>query len=803
MIDIDIIEKNKGKMIKKVALIAFIVCGSIITGINYAQPLRLVKGESPTPPPGLAVYQNPQMPIDERVEDLLSRMTLEEKIGQLNAPYPSKMAKTRDSMIIACRKFAEGILVPDVGPAGGIWATSRMTKEGARSQAELNNELQKIAMEKTRLKIPLLFFEEGTHGFMAANGTIFPEGLSIGSAWDTYLAEQVYSVAAREARARGVHFIGTLVVEPNRDPRLGRNEEGYSEDPYLCSQIAEAIVKGIQGKDISANDKAIALLCHFPGQSEPVSGLERGAMEVSERKLRETFLPPWVAGIKKAGALGVMATYPAIDGVPAHTSEKLLTKILREELGFEGLVVCEGEGLSIPLYEKIVPTMKESGALCIRAGVDVSIWYEDAYLTPMWENVKEGKVAMADIDRAVRRILKVKLKLGLFENPYVDVDRAVKESNTNQSRELALQTAREGAVLLKNEKSLLPLSKNIKSIAVIGPNADNALNQLGDYTHTPVLQHVATVLEGIKKKISPQTKVTYVKGCEVIGDGAHGIKQAAQAADKADVAVVVVGESHTNREGEVWATNGEGHDVASLDLTGRQEELIQAVYATGTPTVVVLINGRPLSIRWVAENIPAILEAWNCGEEGGNAVAGILFGDYNPEGRLPVTIPRHVGQLPVYYNYMPSKAYWARDGNRKNRYADMPATPLWEFGYGLSYTTFEYSNLRITPEVTGPAGEVNVSVDVKNSGSREGREVVQLYINDEYSSVSTPVKELKGFEKISLAPGEKKTVKFRLTPDQLSLFDINLKPVVEPGTFSVMVGSSSEDIRLKGGFEVK
>jgi beta-glucosidase len=446
--------------------------------------------------------------------------------------------------------------------------------------------------------------------------------------------------------------------------------------------------------------------------------------------------------------------------------------------------------------------MKESGALCLRAGVDVSIWFEDAYLTPMWENVKESKVAMDDIDRAVRRILKVKFMLGLFENPYVDVDRAVKESNTGQNRELTLQVAREGIVLLKNEKGLLPLNKDTKSIAVIGPNADNALNQLGDYTYTSVLQDVVTVLEGIKKKVSPKTKVTYVKGCEVIGDGADEIKQAAQAANKADVAIVVVGESHTNRGGEIWATNGEGHDVASLDLTGRQEELIQAVFATGTPTIVVLINGRPLSIRWVAENIPAILEAWNCGEEGGNAVADILFGDYNPEGRLPVTNPRHAGQLPVYYNYMPSKAYWARDGNRKNRYADMPATPLWEFGYGLSYTTFEYSNLRITPEVTGPAGEVNVSVDVKNTGSREGCEVVQLYINDEYSSVSTPVKELKGFEKICLAPGEKKTVKFRLTPDHLSLFDINLKQVVEPGTFSVMVGSSSEDIRLKGGFEV-
>jgi beta-glucosidase len=311
---------------------------------------------------------------------------------------------------------------------------------------------------------------------LAPVATVFPEGLAIGSTWNTALVSQIYGVAAREARTRGVHFLGTLVVEPNRDPRLGRNEEGYSEDPYLCSQIVESIVKGMQGDDISANDKAISLLCHFPGQSQPVSGLERGAMEISERTLREVFLPPWIAGIKKAGALGVMATYPSIDGLPAHGSEKLLTKILREELGFNGLVMCEGDGINILVYEKIVSTMKEAGELCLKAGVDVSIWYEDGYLNAMRENVQEGKVSIETIDRSVRRILRIKYLLGLFDNPYVDPDRAVKECNTKESRELALQTAREGIVLLKNEKNLLPLNKDIKSIAVIGPNADAERN---------------------------------------------------------------------------------------------------------------------------------------------------------------------------------------------------------------------------------------------------------------------------------------------------------------------------------------
>ena len=740
------------------------------------------------------LYLDSNQTVDKRVDDLLSRMTLEEKLGQLNSPIPSEMAKDLPGEIDACRKFAEGKLVTNIGPAGGIWAPTNLFKDSPRSQAEFLNELQKIATEKTRLKIPLLFFEEGTHGLLTSGSTVFPEGLAIGSTWNTGLVKQIYAVAAKEARTRGVHFLGTLVVEPNRDPRLGRNEEGYSEDPYLCSQIAESIVNGMQGDDISANDKAIALLCHFPGQSQPVSSLERGAMEISERTLREVFLPPWVAGIKKSGALGVMATYPSIDGMPAHGSEKLLTKILRDELGFKGLVMCEGGGIGILVYENIVSTMKEAGAVCLKAGIDVSIWFEDGYLNAMRENVNEGKVSIETIDRSVKRILRIKYLLGLFDNPYVDVDRAVRETNTKESRELALQTAREGIVLLKNEKNLLPLKKNIKSIAVIGPNADAERNQLGDYTHNPVLQDVVTVLEGIRNKVSPQTKVNYVEGCEIIGNKLNEIKKAVEAAKKADIAIVVVGEN-----GE--KTNGESHDVANLDLTGLQEDLLKAVYSTGTPTVAVLINGRPLSIRWTAENIPVILEAWMCGEEGGNAIADVLFGDYNPEGRLPITFPRHSGQLPVYYNYKPSKEYWIKDSYGKP-YVDMSALPLYEFGFGLSYTTFEYSNLQISPKETGPAGDVYVSVDVKNTGKRDGREVVQLYIHDVISSMSRPVKELKGFEKITLASGEKETVRFKLTPEDLSFLDMHLNPVVEPGMFEVMIGSSSENIRLKGEFNI-
>jgi len=740
------------------------------------------------------LYLDPKQPIDKRVDDLLSRMTLEEKLGQLNMPYHELMAEELPAKIDAIKKFAEGKLVPNIGPAGGFWAPTLMFKEGPRVQAEFLNELQKIATEKTRLNIPLLFMEEGTHGVLTPGSTVFPEGLAIGSTWDPELVKKIYSVVGKEGRTRGVHFLGTLVIEPNRDPRLGRNEEGYSEDPYLCSRIAESIVKGMQGDDLTSHEKAIALLCHFPGQGEPVSGLERGAMEISERKLREVFLPSWVAGIKKAGALGVMATYPAIDGLPAHVSEKILTNILREELDFKGLVFSEGGGISIPVYEQIVSTMKEAGELCLKAGVDVSIWNEDGYMNAMRENVQEGKVSIEIVNRSVRRILRIKFLLGLFENPYVDAEKAVKSANTKESRELSRQTAREGIVLLKNEKNLLPLNENIKSIAIIGPNADAGRKQLGDYIADTILQNIVSVLDGVRNKVSTQTKITYVKGCEIIGNELNEINKAKAAAKKADIAIVVVGE-----DGE--RTNGEPNDVASLDLTGLQEDLLKAVYSTGTPTVAVLINGRALSICWASENIPAIVEGWMCGEEGGNAIADVLFGDYNPCGKLPVTFARHSGQLPVYYNYMPSKEYWLKDVKRN--YIDMSSLPLYPFGFGLSYTSFEYSNLQITPKETGPAGEIYVSADVKNTGKREGSEVVQLYFDDVISSMSTPAKELAGFEKVNLAAGEKKTVKFKLTPEQLSFLDKNLQPVVEPGMFKVMVGSSSEDIRLKGEFVVK
>lgn len=769
--------------------------------VNGISVLNSINGRSLEP-----VYKDPSFPVIQRVEDLLSQMTLKEKVGQMNIPCVYKKAigyglefgnnsmhhtltlEERQIQMEGCRKFARGDHNDQIGPGGGFFTLAdRIIYEGTQKQAEFFNELQDIAINESRLGIPLLQIEEGTHGFMCAGGTVFPEGLAIGATWDMGLVNRVYQVVATEGRATGTHMLCTLVIEPTRDPRLGRNQEGYSEDPYMCSRIAENIVTAMQGYDVSGKDKVAAALSHYPGQSEPLSGLERGAMNVSERKLREVFLPPWEAGIKKHGALAVMATYPAIDDVTVHGSDKLLKDILRGELGFEGIVLSEGMGISTILDEQMAKTEKEAGQIAAMAGVDVGISMEHSYLGYLVESVEEGTIPMKVIDDAVRHILTVKFKLGLFENPYVDPAHAVSVVHSKDNQELALEASREGIVLLKNDKNILPLKKDIKSIAVIGPLADSGEYQIGDYIPHNIPQELVTVLKGIQNKVSQNTKIKYVKGCNVIGEDLDEIAKAKTVAKTADIAIVVVGEKGSD-------TNGEGHDVASLDLTGLQEKLLEAVYSTKTPTIAVLVNGRPLSTVWAAENIPAIVEAWMCGEQGGNAVADVLFGDYNPSGKLPVTVPRHSGQLPVFYNHTPSK--------EAKKYIDMPGSPLYHFGHGLSYTSFEYSNLHISPLSILSGGEIQVTLEVKNTGDREGKEVVQLYIKDEVSSVTTPIKQLRGFEKINLKPGEVQSVSFSLKPEDLSLLDRNMKWIVEPGKFYVMVGSSSDDIRLEGSFIV-
>jgi len=750
----------------------------------------------------------PQTPpsVDARVEGLLSRMTLEEKVGQMNMPcvYEDGLGGSREAKVEGVRRFAAGRQVDGLGPGGGFFTLpNTILHEGTRQQVEFVNALQRIAVEETRLGIPLLMTEEGTHGLMCSGATIFPEGPALGSTWDLDLVSRVYAAAAAEARAIGMHQIFTLVVEPVRDPRLGRNQEAYSEDPWLCARYAETIVRAVQGDDVQAPDHCVAGLCHYPGQSEPVSGLERGAMEISERKLRTVFLPPWEAGIG-AGALGVMATYPAVDGVPVHASTRILTDILRGELGFDGLVLSEGGGIGTLVYEGIARDQKEAGQLALRAGVDVGISYEPGYMLDLVASVREGRVPEALVDRAVRRILRQKVRLGLFEGPYADPDRAERTVHSEAHRALALQTAREGIVLLRNEGGLLPLDRQRDhSIAVLGPNADDPRNQLGDYTANTVLQHVVTVLEGIRKA-APLSTVTHVRGCDVTESAHDDVEAAADAARRADVAVVVVGENEwqARRGEERTGTSGEGFDAATLELTGRQEDLVRAVVDTGTPTVVVLVNGRALATRWIAEHVPAVVEAWIPGERGGDAVAEVLFGDTNPSGRLPVTVPRHAGQLPVVYNRPRSKTWWIEKGWGRP-YVDLDPSPLYPFGHGLSYTTFEYANLRLSAPEIDADGRVDVTVDVRNTGARPGTETVQVYVRDVVSSVRTPDLQLRGFRRVALGPGESRSVTMPLGGRELALVDVDLRRVVEPGAFEVLVGASSADIRLRGTLSVR
>ena len=758
------------------------------------------QNESQKPP-----YLDSRQPFDVRVADLMKRMTLKEKVGQLNLPcgYVDALGKTSEEKMEAAKKFAAGEYTSEIGPGAGFFTLADTIKlSDVPRQVQFFNELQKIAVTKTRLKIPLLEDEEGTHGAMFPGATVFPEGLSIGSTFDMPLVNATYAAAAQEARSAGIQVLSTLVLETNRDPRMGRNMEGYTEDPYLYSRIAENIVRGAQGSSINAPDKVVALMTDFPTQSQPVGGMERGAIQFSERNIRENFLPPWIAAFR-AGALGAMAGYPEIDDVPEHSSERWNTEILRNELGFRGILVSEGNGFDSLIYEDIVPTQKEAGALALKAGVDMDITYEPAYMGPLIENVGEGKVSEALIDRALRRVLELKFRLGLFEHPYADEAQAERVVHSTEHRDLALRAARESIVLLKNEGNLLPLKKGVKSIAVIGPNADDGWSQLGDYSPSAVPQKVTTVLAGIRAKVSPETHVEYVKGCEVIG-GTPEIAKAVEAARSASVAVVVVGEHPDNGgKGDIQATDGEGYDVASLDLTGSQEDLVRAVQATGTPTVLVLLNGRPLSIPWEAVRLPAIVEAWEPGERGGEAVADVLFGDYNPSGRLAITIPRHSGQLPDYYNYMPSKQYWIKDGNHDGGYADMPGTPLYPFGYGLTYTDFKYSDLRIAPDETSKGGEMQVRVDVTNAGARPGVETVQLYMHERYTPVATPVKQLRGFDRVELNPGETKTVVMKLRSEDLMVLDINSRWKLVPGIVDIMIGKSSEEIVLNGTLRIK
>lgn len=725
-----------------------------------------------------ARYLDPALPVTERVEDLLGRMTLEEKIGQMNQYVAPRYARSSEPADFSAR--LEQLLKN--GLIGSFLFVSDYNEA---------NELQKTA-EQSRLKIPLIFGIDAVHGLCPVRGTtIFPTPIGMAGTFDPDLVERASVITARETRAAGIHWAFYPVLGVGREPRWGRTAETFGEDPYLVALMGQAVVRGFQGKDLSSPENIIACLKHFAAHSAPLGGRNIASMEVSQRTLRTVFLPPFKAAVE-AGALSVMAAYHETNGVPAHASREMLTDILRREWGFKGFVVSDWGGIEMLVSRhRVAESQKEAVRQAMLAGVDMHM-QGDGFTEPLMELVSEGTVSEKRIDESVSRILAAKFQLGLFENRYVDPQKSAQVLASDKHREVALEAARKSLVLLENKDGILPLNKNLKSILITGPNADNnAL--MGDWTAPQPEENVITVLEGIKEIVSPETEIRFVDCGRVFEESGEKIKQAADEAGKADVAVVVLGENEARYDDQgnfnrrrQERSGGEGVDRDDLGLVGGQLELLKAVYDTGTPTVVVLVNGRALAIEWIAENVPAVLEAWEPGIAGGRAVAEVLFGDINPCGKLAVSIPRSAGQLPVWYNHPPSA---------ENKYKYSTWEPLYQFGYGLSYTKFEYSSLEV-PESVPYGQDLEIFVVVENTGRRAGDEVVLLFVNDLVSSVTTPVKELKGFQRVSLKPGVKKTVSFILPFSELAFYDRNMEKVVEPGKFEVMIGD------LKQTFEV-
>ena len=751
----------------------------------------------------LADYKNPRLPVERRVADLLSRMTVEEKVAQLTCLWANRPQANPQTNFASDRGDFSPAKAAEVMKFGIGQIARQREKKDPRAGAKFANDVQKWLIENTRLGIPAILHDEILHGHMAMGSTSFPQPIALATTWDPEFITKVFTAGALETRARGSHQVLGPNLDLARDARWGRTEETYGEDPYLTSRMAVAIVKALQGTGPGVDENhVIATAKHFAAHGQPESGTNIGPVNFSERTLREYFLPSFKAAVVEAGIMSVMPSYNEIDGVPSHANKWLLQKLLREEWGFKGTVVSDYYAIPQMVDLHHVAADKPTTAkLAIEAGVDTELPDPDAFPT-LLQLVKEGKVSEATLNEAVARNLRAKFLLGLFEKPYVDVERAARVTNSNEHRALAAEAARRSITLLKNENNLLPLNlSGLKSIAVIGPNA--AQVHLGGYSDEP--GRGVSVLQGIKDKVGDRVKVVYAEGCKITKEGgdwfadtAHLndpaddqklIAEAVTVAKTADVALLVLGGNEdTNKEG--WADNHLG-DRDSLDLVGRQNDLVKAVIDTGKPVVVMLINSGPLSINYIAENVPAILEGFYLGQETGVGVADVLFGDYNPAGKLTISFPRSVGQLPLYYNRKPT----ARRG-----YLFANKEPLFPFGFGLSYTTFAYSNLKISPAKIGPADKATVSVTVTNTGKRAGDEIVQLYIRDLVSSVTRPIMELKDFKRISLAPGESKTVEFVITPDRLSFLDLNMKSIVEPGMFDVMVGTSSvkyETIKLE------
>ena len=754
--------------------------------------------------PTNAVFKDAKAPVETRVNDLLARMTLEEKVAQIITIWDNKTEifddKGEFDPAKMAAKFPNGI-GQFARPSDAKGPASPRTIRGRdiRGTIRLVNALQKHAVTKTRLGIPILMHEEGLHGYAALDATSFPQAIALASSWDPDLLREINAVIGREIRARGVHLALSPVVDVARDPRWGRIEETFGEDPYLAGEMGVAAVEGLQGVNKAstlAPGKVFATLKHLTGHGQPESGTNVGPANISERVLREYFFPPFEQVVKRTGIQAVMASYNEIDGVPSHGNKWLLTDVLRGEWGFKGAVVSDYYAIE-EMAKRHGVAKDNAGAalLALAAGVDSDLPTGAAFST-LVASVREGKVSQAAVTQAARRMLDLKFRAGLFENPYADPEAAVKITNNSYAIALALKSAQRAITLLKNDGTLpLVLGNQKPTIAVIGPSANVA--RLGGYYGQPKV--TVPILEGIKTKVGNRANVVFAQGVKITEDddwwgdeveladpvaNRKLIAEAVELARTSDQIILAIGDTEqTSREG--WAETHLG-DRDSLDLVGEQQELFDALKALGKPVTVVLINGRPASINKIATEANAILEGWYLGEQGGNAVADVLFGNVNPGGKLPVTFPRSVGQLPFVYNHKPT----ARRG-----YLFSDKTPLYAFGYGLSYSTFELGAPTLSSPSIAKVESVTITVSVKNTSNRTGDETVQIYVRDKVSSVTRSVKDLRAFKRVTLVPGETKAVSFTLTPESFHFWNDKMQRVVEPGEFDIMAGPNSVDLK--------
>ena len=717
-----------------------------------------------------AVVSNRDASIERKVNALLAKMTLAEKLGQLQQLDGEANGKFRPEHLELARK---GLLGSTLNVRG----------------AEMVNELQRAALE-SRLKIPILFSFDVIHGYR----TIFPVPLGESASWDLAAMEQSAYIAAKEARAAGVHWTFAPMVDIARDPRWGRVIEGAGEDTFLGSQIAYARVRGFQGNDFSQNDRVMACAKHFVGYGAAEGGRDYNTTDISEQRLRDVYLPPFKATVD-AGVGSFMTSFNSLNGVPSTANPFLWKTLLRGEWKSDALIVTDYTATMELTKHGVAKDAAEAAAKTLNAGVDMEM--VSRFINQTGEQiVKDRQVSITTIDNAVRDVLRIKYRLGLFDNPFADANRERAAVFTAENRRIARETAAKSFVLLKNERETLPINKSTKEITVIGALANDKKNMNGNWTGDGKPEDPVTLLEGLKNKLGNSAKIRYEVGCDIKCEDTSNFKKAVDAAKDGDFTILVVGEDES--------MSGEAASRTNIDLPGKQLDLVKAVHQTGKPYAVVLMNGRPLTINWIAENSPAILETWYAGTEAGNAIADVLFGDANPSGKLPVTFPRSIGQIPIYYNMLPTgrPVGIGSDARYASKYIDSPNTPLFPFGYGLSYTSFQLSNLQMSQPKMTKNGEVKISFDVQNTGRRAGTEVVQLYVRDVAASVSRPVKELKGFQRLTLNAGEKRRVEMTLKAKDLGFHNPQNQYVVEDGDFDVMVGTSSADEKLKGTLTV-